>query len=111
MIIGLLNKRITIEKGTTEKNSVGTPILIWSEYITPYAGIYTPSSDTRFTQNGQIFFFRTEFTLRYNNKTKVLNNKYRVKYNGTYYKILQVQEIGIKEGMKLITILFDDNGE
>lgn len=108
MISALLNRIITIEKSTDGVNLVGSPVSTWNEYITTYSGVFVPSGDTRYTQNGQIFSYRTEFTIRYNNDTKVINNKFRVKYNGNYYKIVQVQEIGRKEGIRLVTVNFDD---
>jgi SPP1 family predicted phage head-tail adaptor len=111
MLSQQLNKTIVIEKGTSGVNQVGTPVFIWGEYITTYSKVYVPSGDTRYSQDGQIFTYRTEFTIRYNNDTKLINNKYRINYNGNYYKIVQVQEIGIKEGVKLITVAFNDDGQ
>lgn len=108
MISSKLNKTIVIERGDTSVNSVGSPIFVWSNYIDTYSGVYVPSNDTRFTSNGEQFSFRTEFTVRYNSDTKIINNKYRINYNNNYYKILQVSEIGIKEGIKIIAVAFDD---
>jgi SPP1 family predicted phage head-tail adaptor len=110
MLSQQLNKVITIEKGTISKNSIGTPEYSWNTYITTYAKVLVLSNDTRFTSQGQLFSYRTEFSIRYNSDTKVINNKYRVKYNDDYYKIIAIQEIGIKEGFKLITVGFEDNG-
>jgi SPP1 family predicted phage head-tail adaptor len=110
MLSALLNRVITIEKGITTVNSVGTPAFIWSAYIDTYSGIYNPSGDTRFTQDGQIIAYSTVFTIRYNNDTKLINNKYRIKYNGNIYKIVQVEQVGRKDTIKLTAITFNDDG-
>jgi head-tail adaptor len=104
----LLNKFITIERGIPSINSVGTPVLIWENYLDTYAGVYVPSQDIKYSSNGELFALSTEFTIRYNAETKEINNKYRISYDGDYYKILQKKEIGIKEGWKLICIAFDN---
>lgn len=110
MISSLLKYPIIVEKGTMALNSVGSPELVWSEYISTYAGVYVVSNDTRINSDGQQFVFRTEFTIRYNEKTKVINNKYRIKYNDTYYKIMQIPPpLGVRDDIKLITVAFDGN--
>jgi head-tail adaptor len=107
MISATLNKTIRIDQGVKATNSVGTPYLAWQEYITTYANVYVPTKAVRF-EDGELFTYTTQFTIRYNEDTKVINNKYRVFYNCTYYKILQVIEIGVKEGIRLITVAFED---
>jgi SPP1 family predicted phage head-tail adaptor len=108
MLSNQLNKVITIQQGTTGVNSVGSPSLSWSDYITTYAKVTVTSGDTKNDTNGELFTYKTDFTIRYNLDTKKINNKYRVKYNCSYYKIMQVQELGIKDGFKLTTVLSDD---
>lgn len=107
MISSLLNKVITIQKGYDTLNSIGSPELSWYDHITTYAGVYVASGDTKLGQDGELFSYRTEFTIRYNNDTKVINNKYRVYYDGVYYKIMAIQELGIRDGRKLITVAYD----
>lgn len=108
MISALLNKKIEIEQGVHTTNAAGTPVFAWVSYHEPYAGVYTPNKSTRF-EDGEMLVYTTEFTVRYNSKTKLVNNKFRIKYNNDYYKILQISEIGNKEGIKFITIAFEDD--
>lgn len=108
MISSKLNKVIIIEQGLHTINAVGSPTFVWEEYMTTYAGIYVPSGDTRLTENGELFTYRTEFIIRYNSNTKIINNKYRIKYDNNYYKIVQVSEMGNKEGIKIIAVAFED---
>lgn len=110
MLSALLNRVITIQISTSPKNEVGTATPVWSDYIDTYSGIYNPSGDTRFTQDGQIIAYSTVFTIRYNNDTKLINNKYRIKYNGNIYKIVQVEQVGRKDTIKLTAITFNDDG-
>jgi SPP1 family predicted phage head-tail adaptor len=110
MLSSQLNKRITIEKGTIGVNAVGSPSLSWTAYSTIWAKVYVSSGDTKMEVDGELLTYRTEFTIRYNNSTKQINNKYRVNYNNEIYKIMQIQEIGIKEGFKLVCLITDDDG-
>jgi head-tail adaptor len=107
MISALLNKRISIEKSTFATNSAGTSTLVWEQYLEAWASIYTPYRRTEYN-DGEMFIYTTEFTIRYNDITIPINNKYRIKYKDNYYKIEQISEIGIKEGFKIITTAFDN---
>jgi SPP1 family predicted phage head-tail adaptor len=109
MISSVLNKKIIIEQGTDSKNAVGTPTLTWAEYITIWAGVYTPFRDVQYDENAGLFTYITEFTIRYNKITKEITNKYRINYDDRYYKIQQISEIGNREGFKLITIAWEDD--
>jgi len=107
MISATLNKKIYIEKGTSTTSSVGSPLLSYSEYITTMANVYIRSGDVRMNENEELFF-TTEFTIRFNNKTKYINNKYRIKYNDQYYKIVEIYEPEDRQTIKLICVHFYD---
>jgi len=111
MLSNQLNKYITLQKGADSKNAVGSPIFTWNDIFSTYAKVNVTSGDTRFNQLAQIIAYHTEFLIRYNGDTKLINNKWRVKYNGDLFKIVAIQEIGNKEGFKLITVGFNDNGQ
>lgn len=107
MDAALLNKIIFIEKGVDSVSTIGSPKLTWQDYIRTFANVYTPSGDARLTYGaGEEFTYTTIFKIRYNSLTKALTNKYRIKYNDIYYKIVKVSEIGIKEGIELTTVYF-----
>lgn len=107
MISAILNKEIIIEKGTVTINASGTPNLTWAEYHKTWAGVYTPYRNVQYI-DGEMLVYTTEFTIRYSSKTKDINNKYRIYYNSNYYKILQISEIGNKEGIKIVTIAWEN---
>jgi head-tail adaptor len=97
-----LNKLIYIEQGIAGTTTSASPKLNWTQYCRTYANVYTPAGDARLTYGtGEEFVYTTIFKIRYNSRTSILTNKYRVKYNDIYYKIVKVEEIGIKEGMAL----------
>ena len=102
MLSSLLNKRITIEQSTPSVNAAGTPIETWSDYLETWAGVYTPYRNVQYL-DGEVLVYTTEFTIRYNTVTSEIDNTYRIKYDDMYYEILQLSEIGNKEGIKIIT--------
>lgn len=101
MISALLNKKILIEKGVTNSTSVMSPTLGYSDYMETWANVYVRSANAIFSQNEELIF-TTEFTIRYNSKSKEINNKYRIKYNDQYYRILEVIETETKHTIKII---------
>jgi head-tail adaptor len=107
MISALLNKVITIEKGTSGTSSVKSPKPIYEEYMFPYSNVYIRSGVTRFNESEELVSV-TEFTIRYNSKSKDINNKYRIKYNDQYYRIIEVIETEPKHAIKIITEHYGD---
>jgi head-tail adaptor len=101
MLSYLLNKKITIEKGTSGVTSVLSHKLEYEEYCTTWANVYVRSVDARFDESEELAF-TTEFTIRYNNLSKEINNKYRIKYNDQYYKIVEIIETETKQSIKII---------
>lgn len=108
MISALLNRKIEIEQGVHSTNAAGTPVFAWVSYHEPYANVYTPNKSTRF-EDGEMLVYTTEFTVRYNSKTSLVNNKFRIKYNNDYYKIVQIVELEYRKSLKFITIAFEDD--
>jgi len=108
MISALLNKKIEIEHGVHSTNAAGTPIFTWETFHEPYANVVNTSKSTRY-EDGELLTFTTEFTVRYNSKTSLVNNKYRIKYNDDYYKIIQIVELEYRKTLKFITIAFEDD--
>ena len=101
MISALLNKKILIEKGTETRTSVLSPTMTYSKYMETWANVYVRTANVLFDDNEQLVF-TTEFTIRYNSKSKEIDNKYRIKYNNQYYRILEIIEVEPKHTLKLI---------
>jgi len=107
MISSVLNKQIIIQQGAQSTNTVGSPTITWSDYLKTWASVYSPYRNVQYS-DGELLEYTTEFTIRYNSVTKEITNKFRIYYDGDYYKINQISEIGNKEGLKLITVMFED---
>lgn len=96
-----LNTKIDIEKGTNTESSVMSPEITYEPYMTTWANAYVRSISTQFNESTDLLY-TTEFTIRYNSKSKLINNKYRVKYNNMYYSIIEIIEVERKHALKLI---------
>jgi len=104
MISALLNEQIAIEVETTSKNGVGTPIETYVHLKYTYASVKYTKGDTEFRE-AAMPYTDTEFSVRYDSR---LNYKCRVLFNGEYYKILHIEKIGRKDGLRLKTIKWDE---
>lgn len=107
MISALLNKKILFEKITQSLSSVLTPEPTYEEYLETFANVYVRAADTRFDESEELIY-TTEFTIRYTSKSKIINNKYRIKYNDQYYKIIEVVETEPKSSLKFIAVHYGE---
>ena len=105
MLAAKLNKRILLEQYTSTKNAMGTPDQSWSTYRYTWAGVVYKGGNTEFDEIGNLAYTNTEFTIRYNAD---INYDFRIKYGNQYYKILHIEIIGNNEGLRLVTIKFED---
>jgi len=106
MLAHLLNKRILLEQKTVTKNAMGTPTDGWATYRYTYAGVKYTGGGTDYDEIGAIASTNTEFTIRYNPD---INYKFRVSYANCYYKLQHIEIIGNKEGLRLKTIMFEED--
>lgn len=97
-----LNKTILIQKGQTELSSINSTGLNYTDYIETYANVYNRSRVIKYDE-GEDFVYTMEFTIRYNEDTEPINNKYRVIYNNNPYSIIQAIEVEPKRFITLIT--------
>jgi len=101
MISSLLNKKILIEKGVVNSSAVMSPTLSYTEYMETWANVYVRSASATFEESEGLVY-STEFTIRYNSRSKEINNKFRIKYNGQYYRIIEVTEPEPRHSIKII---------
>ncbi len=104
MIAGALNKRISIEIEVTTKNSVGTPIETYTELKKTFASLKYITGGTDFNEGAQANSSH-DFSIRYDSE---VNYKCRVVFEGEYYKILAIELIGQKDGMRLRCVKFEN---
>lgn len=101
----ILNRKITIQKSTVSKNDIGTVEDTWEDYKYAWANVYVRGGDTSYLNGQELPYTTTEFTIRYD---EAMNYNYRIKFKNDYYKILHVEEMGRKEGLKIRTIIFNE---
>ena len=101
MITGKLNKKIQIEKGIASSTSVMSPTLTYEDYMETWANVYVRSANVSFDESEGLVF-TTEFTIRYNSLSKMINNKYRILYNDQYYRIIEIIETEPRHTIKII---------
>lgn len=102
----IYNKNITIEQGVSGTSSVSSPILTYSEYMDIKASVYERSRSVKYGDSEE-YIYTTEFKIRYNDSTKVINNKFRVKYEDKYYRILEAPPSEYRREIMLICQRFD----
>ncbi len=107
MLAHLLNERILLEQETSSKNAIGTPTESYVSYRYTYANVKYGGGGTEYNEIGDNSYTHTEFTIRYNPD---INYKFRVNYNNACYKILHIERIKKNEGLRLVTIMFDEDG-
>lgn len=105
MITSSLNRNITFEVKDSSKNSLGTPIDTWTLAYTTYASMYIRGGNTNFNEYSSTPNTTVEWTIRY---TPIVNYNCRIVSNGNYYKILFIEELGRREGLKITSIRFID---
>jgi len=103
MLAGALNNFITIEIETTTKNAVGTPIETYAKLKDTWASIKYTSGGTQFNE-GEMPYTDVDFSIRYD---ETVNYKCRVIFQSEYYKILYIENIGRKDGMRLKCLRWD----
>jgi SPP1 family predicted phage head-tail adaptor len=103
MQAGLLDRFITIEKETTSVNEVGTPIETYAKLKDCYSTIKYTSGGTSYNEGAQAFT-DIDFSIRYDSN---VNFKCRILFDSEYYKIMYIEKIGRKDGMRLKCIKWD----
>lgn len=106
MIYGRLDRLITIQRKLTTKNSTGNESESYYDLINLWSSMraYTGTEKTESSEIVASGFY--VFKSRYSNNVKP---KDRISYNGNYYDIVSVIELGRKDGLE-ITAKWKDNG-
>ena len=94
--LGMLNRRIRIEQASTSPDSYGEPIKTWGVLDHVWANIWPVSNIERFEAaqiNRQV---ELRMHIHYRND---VNEQMRILYDGDYYDIQGIKEIGYREGL------------
>ena len=94
--VGKLNRRITIEQATETADAYGEPIKTWAELVSLWANVWPVSNTERFAsaQIGREVELRMHVHYRSD-----ITEEMRVLFDGHYYDIQGIKEIGFREGL------------
>jgi len=106
MNIGALDRRVILQQPTSVVNDYGERMVTWSTYATVWAAIERkPSASERNSGEQVVSFQSVTFMIRNSSQVELLSPSYRISYDGKYYEILGVQELGRSEQLRVITEL------
>ena len=106
MNIGALDRRVILQQPTSTVNDYGERTVAWSTYATVWASIERKPSASQQTSAEQVVSFQSvTFMIRNSSQVALLSPSYRISYDGKYYEILGVQELGRNEQLRVVTEL------
>jgi len=107
MRFGKMDRRIVIERAALTTNQYGERAEAWATYATVWAEVsYKYGSGTESIQSDQILTKQpVSFTIRFSADVSGVIPSDRVSYDGNYYQIEALQEIGRREGLRIVTTL------
>jgi len=104
---GLLNRRIRIEQATTAADAYGEPIKTWGVLDHVWAAVWPVSNIERF-EAAQINR-EVEIRMHIHYRSDV-TELMRILYDGEYYDIQGIKEIGYRGGLELLCGLWKPEG-
>lgn len=100
MIANKLNYIIRFEKKTISQDSYGNVKEKWEFLKDKFASILKNSSRNNYESEGRQVTYTTTFYIRYDSD---IDYNCRILYNGSYYIIMNIEEDGRKEALRLVT--------
>jgi head-tail adaptor len=117
MRAGRLDRKISIQRKTVTLSASGAPEETWSSLATRWAYAQPASADERYSQPQLAAKQVTEFGVRWSQDIADLSPLDRIQYPivtdtspetpipaGSIYDVLEVHEIGRREGFKVIAV-------
>jgi len=105
--VGKLNRRITIEGATSAANVYGEPIKTWARLTNLWAEVLPLSAREQF--QAQQVNREISLKVRIHYRTDV-TEQMRLVFDGNYYDIQGITEIGFREGLELLVGLAKPEG-
>lgn len=98
MFAGKLDRRIVIQAKTSTQDAYGSVSDTWASFAEVWAQYLSGAGNELFTAAQVYADTQGRFRIRY---IDGITTEHRVLYNGNYYDILSVDEIGRREGLEL----------
>jgi len=102
-----MDRRITLQRATLAANAYGERAETWGTLATVWAEIqYKEGSGREAVQSDQLYSRQpVHFIIRYSSDVASIRPSDRVAYNSDNYQIEAIQEIGRREGLRIVTTL------
>ena len=106
MHIGMMDRRITLQSRTVAQDAMGEPDETWSTLATVWAQVVALRADEPFTNSEQHQAKVTHVFKAYHRTD--IDTTCRIVYQGDYYNIESVKELGRRQGMELRAYKYGD---
>jgi SPP1 family predicted phage head-tail adaptor len=101
MVSGRLDRRITIQSKSVVKDSYGQKITTWGTFLTVWSNPVQRDGREQTADDNRTTLRPVTFRVRWNS---TITNEMRVIWEGDYYKIEDIKELGRKKGLMIITM-------
>lgn len=101
MRAGRRDRRVTLERNTPVQNSTGEEIESWDPIATVWAEVRPAKGAESFQAQQFIGKAQSTFRVLWSSRVARLNVEDRIIYEGKDYGILDVREIGRREGLEI----------
>lgn len=108
MIIGLMDRRIEFQTYTPTTNSAGGDTPAWTKHLEVWAQAKPLKAAERFEANQFREVKAYTFITRY--RASIVSSM-RILYNGEYYKIIGLAELGRRDGLEITAEYMQLDGE
>ena len=104
MRIGKSDRRITVERYTTSTNAYGERVQTWSTLLTVWAELMKTGEGMteRISTNQDMPIQRVRFKIRSSSDSRGIKADDRVLYDGNYYNIQGIEEVGRQDQLVLL---------
>lgn len=107
MKAGTLDRRITLQAFTSSRDPITNELIEdWDDVVTVWAKVSSASGREFAAGNVPIAERRAVFTIRF----RAVSQIDRVSYDGEIWEIVDIREIGRREGLELHTVATDVGG-
>lgn len=101
MRAGKLDRKVTLERFTETRDAYNEVVKTWATLATVSASFEPLSDGERFRAGEVAANASARFQIRYSNTVKTLDPVDRLTFEGTTYEIVNVKQLGRREGIEI----------